>query len=589
MSVAPRLNPHSALKEFNAYLLQVLDSNDEEKRNIIARLRLVVQAQRSAAAVREDLMKLTMEFNETQRTAEELRLALQESREAQRRLEHENRVLSAQVEDDRAKIAALVKLCRAEIGAKGGNADLLMQLHHRKASDNDQMRQKQQQAGARAASSGRAGGSAPSFMPGRAGSSVAPTAPSSVVGGKSVSLRAACSPGGGGGADGTDDLAMGEQSQQQLANAAGSANLHLIPHGNDTTTDIVAQVLAGTAGGSESLVGNLRLEGNALKQLLDEQRAAYEASRAAHVRVARDCDRRHYEEAQRMAAEIKSLSDLIVTSTKDLCETRQNASLNQRQLRGEIESLVQRLAEAEKSRNTQSSRQTEELRVISMSERNKSAGVTDKLRSKLTHTEQRLHTLKDNLEKEVNHLQEALATAQETAARERRLRLRAEEHGRLKDKGTESDLGLLRAQLRTLEKKAFFAHTKDISEFRAAGMPNNAPNEEVLVDAPDGEEGELEMNIAGGAGGGRVMGGGGGSTSPTDGRSSPVRVPISALHGRAGMRHDGGEQVASLFRPQQQQQQLHHHPYTTSSSAAAAAGANASGRPDSAVPSAMLA
>jgi hypothetical protein len=70
----------------------------------------------------------------------------------------------------------------------------------------------------------------------------------------------------------------------------------------------------------------------------------------------------------------------------------------QRQLRGEIESLVQRLAEAEKARSSQSARQTEELRVLAVSERSKNAGVTDKLRSKLTHTEQKLHGLKDGLE-----------------------------------------------------------------------------------------------------------------------------------------------------------------------------------------------
>src|SRR5206468_3573921 len=115
---------------------------------------------------------------------------------------------------------------------------------------------------------------------------------------------------------------------------------------------------------SSTLVASLSKEAETLKTLLDEQRQSYEKDRAVRLADERSRDQHLTASLKKQAETIDNLQQLFNQSTKELCGLRHSALILERELRGEIEVLVARAAEAERQLAIERAKRTTDMNVV---------------------------------------------------------------------------------------------------------------------------------------------------------------------------------------------------------------------------------
>ena len=107
--------PTVSKTDYEQHLIAALEQQDSEKQLILAKLDGIVTAQSELSDLRVELVHRTRELHETQQKLSDARIMLQEEREKVARLVSENAAHLCQEEDDRTRIASLIRLVRSEL------------------------------------------------------------------------------------------------------------------------------------------------------------------------------------------------------------------------------------------------------------------------------------------------------------------------------------------------------------------------------------------------------------------------------------------------------------------------------------------
>jgi len=205
-----------------------------------------------------------------------------------------------------------------------------------------------------------------------------------------------------------------------------------------------------------ALVASLSAEVKTLQQLLDEQRAAYERDRAKQIADTRRMEQDLHRELKKHSSTIDELHRRLHQAVSELCVYRHDAQITERRLRGEVEILTARAAEAERLLSVERSRRSADVQSALESQHARTGHVVDHVRNRLAETEEKARKDVAKRDKAIAALEDTVRRAQDEAARERRIRVRCEQRLSAEQQGRLSDVGLLRQQLRALEKRVFF-------------------------------------------------------------------------------------------------------------------------------------
>jgi hypothetical protein len=231
------------------------------------------------------------------------------------------------------------------------------------------------------------------------------------------------------------------------------------PHSSGVSTcaaGMDASSMAVHTPAASTLVAALGKEVMTLKQLIEEQREAYETDRAVRVADDRRREQQHHDTVTRHSSTIDHLQTLLNEATKQLCTYRHDAQIRERHLRGDNEGLVTRTAESERLLAVERARHTSDLRVAVESHTAKSDNVSDQLRLRVREKDKK-HALEcDQMARTIEGLRATCAATAEVLGKERRERQRLAQKLKFDAAGRQSDVNLMRQQLRIVEKKIFF-------------------------------------------------------------------------------------------------------------------------------------
>jgi hypothetical protein len=425
----PPTAAHLTLRDYNDFLVKSLESHDTEKRDIIMRIDEIAAAQDSLGDVRTQLLQRTSEFHSAQRNIVDLKAALAEEREKTSRLIAENQTYQATLLDERAKLHTLLAMRKAELEggvARGSNATnggvvpiggsgrtpVLISIPHKRTNGFGKTTPTHTLSLRSVVANGIAG-----MQSSPTGAS--DSAPATVADSVSPSVR-----------------------------VDASSSLHM---GHSTVNG---------GGGSASLVVHLSDEVRTLKTLLDDQRSAFDHERIARVAEERSRAQEQSVVMEKMSRTIDHLQKMVNLSTKELVETKHQLQTMQRKLLADIEVLSSRLRESEQLLDAQRARHTDDLRTAVDAQRTQTHDLTTRLREVVADRDERHAAEKEKLEKNILDLTRRLELTKDECERERRIRIRVEHQHKAADEGHQSDLALLKQQLRRIEKRLYFTSAK---------------------------------------------------------------------------------------------------------------------------------
>ena len=429
------LAPQTTLKDYNRFLLQSLEAHDEERKTLVAKFDDLANAQQPLGDLRQELIDRTAELHETQRLLNEQRLVVQEERETAARLIAENHVLMSRIEDDRSKVGALLALRKQETSMPTSDAryPVMVTIPRGGSANTSANATTPITAHAQPNQSGASAGvpheslSLRSFV----------SQPSLMhVGNRRVGPAHNTSGGARGG--GAASAASGSTLAAGVADTSGLGDAASPPHHVST------------------LVVNLGKEVETLKDLLEEQRRAYERDRAQRNVDERAREQKYVGDLKKYSSTIDAMQLQLNEAAKQHANDRHRTNQIERHLRGETEVLTVRAAEAERLLAVERARHTTDLHSALESQTVRAEHVVGSLRQRAKEKDER-HVAEtkraegalDTASKDVHRLSEAYE-------RERRQRLRVEKHAKCEAEGHRSEINLMRQQLRTLEKRLFF-------------------------------------------------------------------------------------------------------------------------------------
>ena len=408
------------ISDYNRYLVSALEETDKERALLIEKFNTLATAQQEMGDLRGELQQRTTELERIQREVSDHRVMVQEEREKNARLVNENAVLQAQVDDDRAKIASLLTLCRQELRIE---KDYPLQVIVKPT------------AGAKKAL----------VASELSGNSISSLSLRHLVDSYSRPATAA-------GAN---------VSSQRAAPMEGPAFSHQLSGALD--------VPPGSA-----LVPTLSKEVETLRTLLEEQRRSYDHDRA--LRLAEEHSRFEVmqSEMSKQSKTIERLQELLNSSTKEACTVRHESLLLERKLRGELETLSAQAEAAADALAREHSRRTADLQVATDEANVKAKEVLSKVRSTMLERSEAEKLERVKAEKNIEMLEQQIESLQSALQKERTAKQRMAKKHRLESEGLQSDIALLKQQLRQLERRIFFAHALSTEP---SGMPDDeVPN-----------------------------------------------------------------------------------------------------------------
>jgi hypothetical protein len=436
------LCPQTTVRDYNKFLVHTLEAGEGERRILLEQFDNLATSLHHLGDVRRDLTDKTRELHDSQRVITEQGLALQEEREKVARLVSENYTLMAEQDDARAKIAALLqmRLTEAKLRPDVANCPIMVQLPS------------------------NVGGKQPA-----SGSKSCPlgphtTAPPPVP---TLSLRSVV--------NAVPRNALPPEPSKHSGHTTNTTAATADSSGARTEAaqlDMTA-VLQGR-GPSSALVATLSAEVKTLKQLIDEQRAAYERDRAQRIADARRVEQDLHSDIKKHAATIDDMSKRLAEAVSQLCIYRHEAQITERRLRGEIEILTARAAEAERLLGVERSRRAVDMQTALDAHQAKTGHVVDHVRVRLAEREEQVRASAERHQRDVQALEAALRKSRDDADRERRIRVRCEQRLAAEEEGRRSDVMLLRQELRKLEKRIFFntLHADQMWQLDDPGVPS---------------------------------------------------------------------------------------------------------------------
>lgn len=386
-----------AIQDYNRYLIASLEKCDSEKEAIISKIDAIAHDQDGLKGIRETVSKQSTEILKLQQDASETRLMLQEEREKVARLMNENAVLSAQGDDDRSKIASLIRMRRNE----------MMQDDAVSQAQKFPMRV--------------------SIM--RPGSSMNPKRGEP----HSMSLRSVV----------TEYATSGAQVHVDVKSSP--AEIDAIVHQPPP---------------SSTLVSALSREVESLKQQLDSQRRAYEHERAIRVCEERDRHQAQEETLRRYAGTIDHLQALQNDTTREFVTFRHQSQISERVLQGELEKHRQASEDARRALAKERSSQTAGIQMAIQNADTRHHDILSSLRADIEERTSSFRREKDSLMAQLSELEEENRTLRSKVQKERAQKKRLIEQQKLENEGLHTEINLMKQHLRAVEKKIYFTQVR---------------------------------------------------------------------------------------------------------------------------------
>jgi hypothetical protein len=385
-----------AVQDYNRYLVASLEKCDSEKELIISKIDAIARDQDDLKDVRDIVAKQSAEILKLQQDFSESRLMLQEEREKVARLMNENAVLSAQGDDDRTKIASLIRMRRNEMMQD----DAMVQKYPMRVSI---------------------------MRPGISGNPKRGDP-------HSMSLRSVVT-----------DYALTNGTQVHVDVKSSPAEIDAIVNQPPP---------------SSTLVSALSREVESLKQQLDNQRRAYEHERAIRICEERDRHQGQEEVTRRYAATIDHLQALQNETTKELVTYRHHAQIAERALQGELETYRQAAEDARRALAKERSSQTAGIQIAVQNADTRHHDVLSSLRADIEERTSTFRREKDSLMSQVSALEEENSVLLGRVQKERTLKKRLVEQHKLENEGLHTEINLMKQHLRAVEKKIYFSHAR---------------------------------------------------------------------------------------------------------------------------------
>jgi hypothetical protein len=443
------LCPQTTVRDYNKFLVRTLESSDSERQELLKQFQNLSTALEPLGDIRRELDVRTSELHDAQRIATEQALALQEEREKVARLMAENNTLMAEQDDARAKIGALLqmRLTEAKMFPNTAECPIMVQIPSAGSSHLQENKGGKKVSGSSSSGAGCALGSHSAEV------NRNPT----------LSLRSV-----------VDSVPRGYIPPRSGAVPHNHSSMATTAAANDNSSGArteaapvdFTQVLYGSNNPGSALVATLSAEVKTLKQLLDEQRAAYERDRARRIADTRRAEQDLHRELRKHSAAVDELNKRLHEAVSDLCVFRHQSQITERTLRGEVEILTARAAEAERLLTVERSRRVADVQSALDAQDAKTGHVVEHVRLRLSEREEQLRLARERHERDLESVRAGLKKAADDAEREKRIRIRCEQRLQAAEEGRQSDVGLLRQQLRALEKRIFFntVHSEHMRE-----------------------------------------------------------------------------------------------------------------------------
>jgi chromosome segregation ATPase len=385
-----------AVQDYNRYLVASLEKCDSEKEVLVSKFEALAHDQDELRGIRDTVSRQSTEILKLQQDSSETRLMLQEEREKVARLMNENAVLSAQGDDDRSKIASLIRMRRNE----------MMQDDAAAQANKFPMRVSIMRPGT--ASNPKRG----------------------------------------------DPHAMSLRSV--VTEYAGSNHVHVDVKSSPAEIDAIVH----QPPPSSTLVSALSREIEGLKQQLDNQRRAYEHERAVRVCEERDRHQAQEETLRRYAATIDHLQALQNETTKEFVTFRHTSQISERGLQGELEKYRQAAEDARRALAKERSAQTTGIQMAIQNSDTRHHDVISSLRADIDERTSSFRREKDALMAQLSEFEEENRNLRAKVLKERIQKKRLIEQQKLENEGLHTEINLMKQHLRAVEKKIYFTQVR---------------------------------------------------------------------------------------------------------------------------------
>ena len=215
---------------------------------------------------------------------------------------------------------------------------------------------------------------------------------------------------------------------------------------------------------ASTVVTALAKEVDLLKRQLDEQRGAYEKDRAVRVSQERERFQQQQDTIHKYATTIQQLQEVHSEATKELVTYRHEQQIIERRLRGDMDQLRSSLSDVRHQLTQSHARQSADLQLALQSADTRHHDVVSKLRSDLLERKEALASDRELADRRITVLENDLRKSQTALAAERRSKHRLIEHHRFETEGLQTEINLMKQHLRAVEKRAFFASCRGLSE-----------------------------------------------------------------------------------------------------------------------------
>ncbi|EAN79618.1 hypothetical protein, conserved [Trypanosoma brucei brucei TREU927] len=208
---------------------------------------------------------------------------------------------------------------------------------------------------------------------------------------------------------------------------------------------------------SSALVAALREEVEMLKSLLDAQRAMHETERASRLQEERELERRRTEMTGTHLASIERLHGLHQASLADLIQTRHDMRIENRELRGTVERLQVALSDALATLKEERQKHTVDLQRQRQIADENAKVVTERLRRQLQERRALLITERERYGALLVQRGAELTRLREERTKDKKRLRELEKWRRLEVEGVNSEVNLMRQELRAMQRRMWFS------------------------------------------------------------------------------------------------------------------------------------